>query len=75
MEDEDDREAMRKFVQNAVDNNDALQYLGMDAYSNPDGKLPGYVTCRVLRDSFVQVQPQGENHNGATTGWFWFESV
>ncbi len=54
--DDDDREAMRRFVQDAVDGNNVLQYLGMDAYSNPEGKLPGYVTCRVLRDSFAQVQ-------------------
>jgi hypothetical protein len=57
--DDEDREAMRKFVQDAVDGNNVLQYLGMDAYSNPNGRLPGYVTCRVLRDSFAQVQPGG----------------
>ena len=38
--------AMRKFVQNALDSNNMVQYIGMDGYSMPaDGALPGYVTC------------------------------
>ena len=39
--------AMRKFVQDALDDNNMVQYLGMDGYNMPaGGPLPGYVTCR-----------------------------
>jgi hypothetical protein len=49
--------AMRKFVQDALDSNNMVQYMGMDAYgSSSDGAgsssscttLPGYITCRCL---------------------------
>ena len=43
----DDLKAMRKFVQDALDSNSMVQYIGMDAYDGPkDGALPGYVTCK-----------------------------
>lgn len=36
-----DREGMRKFMQDAVDNRNVVRYLGMDGYSNTEGVLPG----------------------------------
>ena len=45
--DQRDLLAMRKFVQDALNDNNAIQYLGMDGYNMPaDSPLPGYVTCR-----------------------------
>lgn len=44
---EKDLVAMRTFVQRALDDNNMVQYLGMDGYNMPsDSPLPGYVTCR-----------------------------
>lgn len=43
----EDLKAMRKFVQDSLDSNSMVQYLGMDGYDAPaGGALPGYVTCR-----------------------------
>ena len=52
---DEDREAMRMFVEEGLAQNNIVQYIGMDAYSNPGGKLPGYITCKFLRDNFAQV--------------------
>lgn len=59
---------MRAFVQEAIDSNNVLQYLGVDGYSNPDGKLPGYITCKVLKDSFAQVQSSSTPSGGGGSG-------
>ena len=64
--DEKDLLAMRKFVQDALDSNNLVQYMGMDAYgsssegaggsSGSGAPLPGYITCRcwlLLNSSFA----------------------
>lgn len=61
-----DRLAMRDFVERCVRDNQCVQYLGMDAYGNPDGKLTGYVTCKDLRESWTILQPS--NSNGQSSG-------
>ena len=60
---QEEREAMRKFVESSISENNAVQYLGMDGFqtaaSSDAGEsnlLPGYVTCAFLRDNFVQAQ-------------------
>lgn len=45
---------MRRFVQESIEANNQVQYLGMDGYGMPaDGALPGYVTCGSMRESFA----------------------
>lgn len=64
---EEDLLAMRSFVQEALDTNCMIQYLGMDGYSAPpDAGLPGYVTCKQLRTSF-SILP-GPGMNGGSGG-------
>ncbi len=67
---EEEREAMRKFVEGCISSNNAVQYLGMDGFQSESDSaaaaavsgggggnlLPGYVTCTFLRDNFVQAQ-------------------
>jgi hypothetical protein len=60
-----DREAMRDFVERAIESNSMVQYLGMDGYGNMEGRLPGYVTCKALRGSFQSADAgiNGGNNN------------
>lgn len=42
---DDDRESMRKFVQDSIDSKNVVRYLGMDGYSNFEGRMPGVCVC------------------------------
>jgi hypothetical protein len=56
---EEDRDAMRKFIEDSFASNNMVQYIGMDGYNDTSGRLPGYVTCRALRDAFAQAPGSG----------------
>jgi hypothetical protein len=65
--DQQDLLAMRKFVQDALDQNNMVHYMGMDGYGMPaDSPLPGYVTCRALRETF-SMNPSS-NGDGSASG-------
>lgn len=67
--DKKDRLAMRDFVERCIRDNQCVQYLGMDAYGNPDGRLTGYATCKDLRESWTMLQqPSSNSSNGGGGG-------
>ncbi len=52
--DQDDAHAMRQYVLHCIEGRNSLlmlPYVGMDEYSNPDGKLQGYVSCTLLKQT------------------------
>lgn len=68
----EDREAMREFVQDAVDEGRMVRYLGMDGgYSTSGTSLPGYVTCPSLSTygRFLQGDgPGGDANSNGSAG-------
>jgi hypothetical protein len=67
---EEDRDAMRKFIEDSFSNNNMVQYIGMDGYNDTSGRLPGYVTCKALRNAFAQAPGSGSGgpDSGRGTG-------
>lgn len=65
--DEDDAKAMRQYLLHCMEGHGGLQmlpYVGKDAYCNPTGQFPGYITCNDLKEVCSGVAAEGAGGGG-----------